>query len=82
MSRTASMCPSLWDTSDLIGAANLVLGEAIGIMLVGRVYLHLRWDRVSRAVAGRDRVTSLDLSQAVTGDVGKILLPHLTGNWV
>lgn len=82
MSRTASMCPSLWDTSDLIGAANLVLGEAVGIMLVDRVCLHMSWDRVSRAFAGRDRVTSLDVSQAATRDVSKIVLPYLTGNWV
>ena len=82
MSRTASMCPSLWDTSDLIGAANLVLGEAVGIMLVDRVCLHMSWDRVSRAFAGRDRVTSLDVPQAATRDVSKIVLPYLTGNWV
>lgn len=62
MSRTASMCPSLWDTSDLIEAASLVLGEVVGIMLAGRVCLHLSWDHVSKAFGGRDRVTSLDVS--------------------
>lgn len=56
MSRTASMCPSLWDTSDLIEAASLVLGEVVGIMLAGRVCLHLSWDHVSKAFGGRDRV--------------------------
>lgn len=82
MARTASICPSLWDASDLIKAAALVLEEAVGLMLVGRVCLHMSWDRVARAISARDRVTSLDISQVVTGDARKIVLPHLAGNWI
>lgn len=82
LARTASMCPSLWDASNLTRAAALVLEEeAVSLMLVGRVCLHLSWDRVSRAITARDRVTSLDISQVATGDVRKIVLPHLAGNW-
>lgn len=82
MARAASMCPSLWETSDLARAAAIVLEEPVGLMLVGRVCLHLGWDRVARAISARDRVTSLDISQVVTGDARKIVLPHLAGNWV
>lgn len=82
MARAASMCPSLRETSDLAKAASLVLEEPANLMLVGRVCLHLSWDRVARAISPRDRVTSLDISQAATGDVKKIVLPHLTGNWI
>lgn len=82
MARAASMCPSLWETSDLAKAAALVLKEPASLMLVGRVCLHLSWDRIVRAVSARDRVTSLDISQMVTGDVQNIVLPYLAGNWV
>jgi hypothetical protein len=82
IARTASMCPSLWDASDLTKAAALVLEESVGLMLVGRIYLHLSWDRVSRATTARDRITSLDISQWATGDARKIILPHLAGNWI
>jgi hypothetical protein len=82
MARTASMCPSLWNASDLTKAAALVLEEAVSLMLVGRICLHLSWDRVSRATTARDRITSLDISQWATGDARKIILPHLAGNWI
>lgn len=82
MARAASMCPSVWNASDLAKAAALVLKEAVGLMLVGRVCLHMNWDRVARAISARDRVTSLDISQVVTGDARKIVLPHLAGNWI
>lgn len=82
MTRTASMCPSLWDASDLTKAAALVLEEEVGLMLVGRIRLHLSWDRVSRAITARDRVTSLDISQVDTGDARKIVSSHLAGNWI
>lgn len=82
MARAASMCPSVWNASDLAKAAALVLKESVGLMLVGRVCLHMSWDRVARAISARDRVTSLDISQVVTGDARKIVLPHLTGNWI
>jgi hypothetical protein len=81
VARSVSMRPDLWDTSDLTNAAALVLKETISIMLIGRVCLHLSWDRVSRAMTARDRVTSLDISQAATGDAQKVVLSHLAGNW-
>jgi hypothetical protein len=82
MTRTTSMCPSLWDASDLTKAAALVLEEEVSLMLVGRIRLHLSWDRVSRAITARDRITSLDISQVDTGDARKIVLSHLADNWI
>ena len=79
---TQSMRVDPWDTSDLIQAATLVFKETVSLMLVGRVCLHLSWDRVSRTITSRDRVTSLDTSQAVTGDPQKVILSHLAGNWI
>jgi hypothetical protein len=76
------MRPDPWDTSDLTKAAALVLKETVSLMLIGRVCLHLSWDRVSRAITARDRVTSLDVSQAATGDAQKVILSHLAGNWI
>jgi hypothetical protein len=82
MARTVPMRPDPWDTSDLTKAAALVLKETVSLMLIGRVCLHLSWDRVSRAITARDRVTSLDVSQAATGDAEKVVLSHLAGNWI
>jgi hypothetical protein len=82
MARTVPMRPDPWDTSDLTKAAALVLKETVSLMLIGRVCLHLSWDRVSRAITARDRVTSLDVSQAATGDAQKVVLSHLAGNWI
>ena len=82
IAQSQSMRVDPWDTSDLIQAATLVFKEAVSLMLVGRVCLHLSWDRVSRTITSRDRVTSLDTSQAVTGDAQKVILSHLAGNWI
>jgi len=82
VARSQSMRVDPWDTSDLIQAATLVFKETVSLMLVGRVCLHLSWDRVSRTITSRDRVTSLDTSQAVTGDAQKVILSHLAGNWI
>ena len=82
VARSASMRPDPWDTSDLTKAAALVLKETVSLMLIGRVCLHLSWDRVARAITARDRVTSLDISQAATGDAQKVILSHLAGNWI
>ena len=82
VARSASMRPDPWDTSDLTKAAALVLKETVSLMLIGRVCLHLSWDRVARAITARDRVTSLDISQAATGDTRKVILSHLAGNWI
>lgn len=82
VARSQSMRVDPWDTSDLMQAASLVFQETVTLMLVGRVCLHLSWDRVSRTITSRDRVTSLDISQAVTGDAKKVILSHLAGNWI
>jgi hypothetical protein len=78
MSRTSSIRPDPWDTSDLTKAAALVLKETVGLMLVGRVCLRLSWDRVSRPTTARDRVTSLDVSQAATGDAQKVVFCRIS----
>jgi hypothetical protein len=82
MARSPSMRLDPWDTSDLTQAATLVFKETVSLMLIGRVCLHLSWDRVSRTITSKDRVTSLDTSQAVTGDAQKVILSHLAGNWI
>jgi hypothetical protein len=82
MARSPSMRLDPWDISDLTQAATLVFKETVSLMLIGRVCLHLSWDRVSRTITSKDRVTSLDTSQAVTGDAQKVILSHLAGNWI
>jgi len=82
MAQAMPLRPDLWDTSDLTKAAALVFEEAVTLMLAGRVCLHMSWSRVSGATTARDRVSSLDVSQAATGDARKIILSHLAGNWV
>jgi hypothetical protein len=82
MARSASIRPNPWDTSDLIKTAALLWGEEVSPMLIGRVCLHLSWNRVSRTMTARDRVTSLKVSQAATGDAQEVVLSHLAGNWI
>lgn len=82
MTRCAAMCPKLWDASDYIKAAALVLEESVALMMVGRVGFHISWDLVSKSLDARDRIVSLDISQVVTGDPGRVILPYLAGNWV
>lgn len=80
--RNPTMCPALWNASDLVRAAALVLEEPVALMMAGRVCLHIGWDRVARAMDVRDRVVSLDVSQWATGDGRNVILPHLAGNWM
>lgn len=80
--RNPTMCPALWNASDFVRAAALVLEEPVALMMARRVCLHIGWDRVSKTLDARDSVVSLDVSQLATGDAQRLTLPHLTGNWV
>ncbi|KAM0714591.1 hypothetical protein Q7P37_009887 [Cladosporium fusiforme] len=82
LARSPTMCPAMWNASDFVKAAALVLEEPVALMMAGRVCLHIGWDRVARALDARDRVVSLDVSQWATGDGGNVILPHLAGNWM
>ncbi|KAM0714557.1 hypothetical protein Q7P37_009853 [Cladosporium fusiforme] len=81
LARSPTMCPAMWNASDFVKAAALVLEEPVALMMAGRVCLHIGWDRVARALDVRDRVVSLDVSQWATGDGRNVILPHLAGNW-
>lgn len=76
------MCPKLWDASDYIKAAALVLEESVALMMVGRVGFHISWDVVSKSLDAGDQAVSLDISQVVTGDPGRVISPYLAGNWI
>ena len=82
MERTTGLCPTLWSASEFFQATALVLEERVELMMVDRVGLHIKWDRISRAMTPNARVVSLDITQVITGDAKKIMLPYLSGNWI
>lgn len=75
------MCPTLWDASEFVKAAALVLEEHVALMMAGRVCFHISWDRVSKSLDAKDRAVSLDTSQVATEDAQRFILPYLAGNW-
>lgn len=79
---TSTICPAVWNASNFVKAAALVLGEPTALLVAGRVCLHIDWDLVRRKLGARDKAMSLGVLQVDGGDPRRVVSSHLSGNWL
>ncbi|KAK5162659.1 uncharacterized protein LTR77_011265 [Saxophila tyrrhenica] len=79
--RTLKLNPALIKGSDVLKAAELIVGEPVTTMKSDSKLMFVTRDLIKSKIGVSDRMSSMNLSKVESGDASQVKLPYLSGGF-